>query len=279
MALRVQCPSCGFVGQVPDQHRGRVISCPKCKNQFAANPAGPPASQGVTAPAPRPAASPPKTGTRPAPRRKSMVPLLAALGAFLLLAGAGAAGGVWWWLNRDGDAPKKDRSVAAADETPRERSSAPESAPATRNEDPKKEDLKKEDPKKEDPKKEDPKKEDLPVGGTDTIPVATLKAIKEATVFVRVQAGAMQSSGSGFLMQADGEAGYVVTNQHVVVPPPEVKFTGKPAVTLVFRSGTDRNSRSRARSSPPTPPATWPWSSSARSRTCRSLSTSSPRRS
>lgn len=70
----------------------------------------------------------------------------------------------------------------------------------------------------------------------DGIPPETLKALKEATTFVKVDAGRLGSAGSGFLVVKEGTTGYIVTNEHVVVPPKSV--SAKPAVSVVFRSGT-----------------------------------------
>src|SRR5262249_41827729 len=82
-----------------------------------------------------------------------------------------------------------------------------------------------------------------------------LKNLKGATVFVKVEAGRLSGSGSGFLVNLDGQTGYIITNHHVVNPEAEllqpvrgprgttglriVKY--KPAnarVSVVFNSGT-----------------------------------------
>src|SRR5262245_11840829 len=85
-----------------------------------------------------------------------------------------------------------------------------------------------------------------PSGAGDAIPVETLKHIKNATVFVKVEyqvpgvAKLLHGSGSGFLMKVDGTTGYIATNHHVVNPPDKLKDRVKPAgpPTLVFWSGT-----------------------------------------
>ena len=72
----------------------------------------------------------------------------------------------------------------------------------------------------------------------DAIPIKTLDEIKSATVFIKVEAGSLKGSGSGFLMKVDGDTGYIVTNDHVISPPKQ-----KPPVTaisLVFWSGTKK---------------------------------------
>jgi S1-C subfamily serine protease len=48
------------------------------------------------------------------------------------------------------------------------------------------------------------------------LPAATLRALKDATVFIKVQKDKDGASGSGFLFRVDGDTGYVVTNHHVV---------------------------------------------------------------
>ncbi len=56
-----------------------------------------------------------------------------------------------------------------------------------------------------------------PLRADNSLPVKTLKEIKEATVFIRIEKDRVASaSGSGFLIRADGETGYIVTNHHVV---------------------------------------------------------------
>lgn len=50
----------------------------------------------------------------------------------------------------------------------------------------------------------------------DSIPENTLKALKDATVFVRVETGNEGSTGSGFLIGKQKEYAYIVTNEHVI---------------------------------------------------------------
>ena len=52
----------------------------------------------------------------------------------------------------------------------------------------------------------------------DAIPPEMVTAIKAATVFVKVDAGDMSGSGSGFVIKTDGDSAYVVTNHHVIKP-------------------------------------------------------------
>jgi S1-C subfamily serine protease len=76
----------------------------------------------------------------------------------------------------------------------------------------------------------------IPLHADDQIPVKVLTDIKDATVFVKVKAGRLEMSGSGFLMQTDGETGLIVTNHHVVTPPARLNLPA-PTVEVVFNSG------------------------------------------
>jgi S1-C subfamily serine protease len=79
---------------------------------------------------------------------------------------------------------------------------------------------------------------------------AVLKDIKDATVFVKVDARVLKMSGSGFLIKLDGDTGYIVTNNHVIdTSTPHVvvndahhhrtiSVTGSVAISVVFSSGS-----------------------------------------
>lgn len=71
-----------------------------------------------------------------------------------------------------------------------------------------------------------------PGGKDDTIPLQTLQAIKDATVYIKVEAAQGRGSGSGFVMSAQGDTALVVTNQHVANP--KFKYEGPSAVRPRF---------------------------------------------
>lgn len=82
-----------------------------------------------------------------------------------------------------------------------------------------------------------------PAGG---IPAKTLKQIKAAAVYVKVEFGlpvpgakSLPATGSGFALRVDGDTGYFVTNNHVVSPPKEIPGLIRVGpVVLVLNSGT-----------------------------------------
>jgi S1-C subfamily serine protease len=88
-----------------------------------------------------------------------------------------------------------------------------------------------------------------PPSGVGQLPAETLTRLKNATVFIKVDTDQFSGSGSGFLMRAEGDARYVVTNDHVVHPKSDRILEGPPGrlqpkvfknarVTVVFQSGT-----------------------------------------
>ena len=94
----------------------------------------------------------------------------------------------------------------------------------------------------------------------EAIPLKTLEDIKAASVFLKVEIGPIEVTGTGFVIRTEGDTHYVVTNQHVIsVPtdladglPPTARtrerlavaqlqrelLAAKPKVQVVFRSGT-----------------------------------------
>ncbi|MBS0266093.1 MAG: trypsin-like peptidase domain-containing protein [Planctomycetes bacterium] len=98
----------------------------------------------------------------------------------------------------------------------------------------------------------------------ESIPPDVLAKVKRASVFVKVNFGALDYSGSGFVVHTDGKTVYLVTNSHVVDPPnlqvetnlpPGFRPRGPldfrriqrsmsnvtPQVTVVFNSGTGQD--------------------------------------
>ncbi len=68
-----------------------------------------------------------------------------------------------------------------------------------------------------------------------------LDQVKDATVYIKLSAGKMQASGSGFVIRAAGDTVLVMTNRHVAAPDPsELPGGAQVAVSVVFRSGTGR---------------------------------------
>src|SRR5437868_12303255 len=62
----------------------------------------------------------------------------------------------------------------------------------------------------------------------DSITPETLRALKHATAFVKVEAKGLSASGSGFVIRSDGDRALLVTNHHVVEPTFEVEVPDLP---------------------------------------------------
>jgi len=73
--------------------------------------------------------------------------------------------------------------------------------------------------------------------GDEGIPAKKLDELKAATVYVKVEGGEWAATGSGFLIQVDGDTGLIVTNHHVVETPRGFS-AGK--VSLVLWSGSKK---------------------------------------
>lgn len=56
------------------------------------------------------------------------------------------------------------------------------------------------------------------------VPQGTLEHVKAATVYIKVESDDYLACGSGFVMKADGDTVWIITNDHVVSPPPERRF-------------------------------------------------------
>ena len=96
-----------------------------------------------------------------------------------------------------------------------------------------------------------PEEKPAPPAMDGAIPLAIVEQIKDATAFIKMDAGQLSGSGSGFVMRVDGDTAYLVTNDHVVTPPSKIVVpigrlrqrvvnTPKARITVVLRSGTSR---------------------------------------
>lgn len=85
-------------------------------------------------------------------------------------------------------------------------------------------------------------------GRGQTIEKQVLDQAKDATVFIKVKAGPVQGSGTGFVMKVTGDTVLVMTNRHVISHAVEDVPQGvKTEVTAVFRSGTGQQQELPAR--------------------------------
>src|SRR5437016_3830186 len=71
---------------------------------------------------------------------------------------------------------------------------------------------------------------------------AVRNRVQDATVFIKIKAGQMQGSGSGFVMKVTGvDSVLIMTNRHVAAPDPsELPRGARAELSVVFRSGTAR---------------------------------------
>jgi S1-C subfamily serine protease/regulation of enolase protein 1 (concanavalin A-like superfamily) len=77
---------------------------------------------------------------------------------------------------------------------------------------------------------------------------AVLDRVKDATVLIKLKAGSLQGSGSGFVMRVTGDTVLVMTNRHVAAPDADELPPGtKAELAVVFRSGTAQEQELPAR--------------------------------
>ena len=69
------------------------------------------------------------------------------------------------------------------------------------------------------------------------LPADVLQDLESATVLIKVASGTQQASGSGFLVDANNDRGYIVTAAHVC-PPSEAAEHTKQQIKVVLNSGT-----------------------------------------
>lgn len=224
MPLAIACPSCKLSFQVPDDLNGNVVTCMSCSKPFRIILSVPsataiqPSRLTTATPPPKPVPSPPPV------HRRVPSGLVAALAVALFVAAAG--GGMWCFLA--GKPPVSDsqpqvakRADSQAEETQPATAAAtrPQTIPAI-------------NPEK--PSRPGAEPEPKP----DGLSIETLKALKAATVYVRVAYGKTLLSGSGFVLRSEDDTAYVITNHHVLRAPKELKSPPKATITLVFDSGT-----------------------------------------
>ena len=266
MAIRITCPSCQRKGELPEGFTGKKIKCPACGaiTEVAAARTSPPPPPASKKPEARPAwadelddvdeapAPPPSRSTRgAAPSRsveadkpRSKLPILLGVGGGLAIvvtvsvsmyvrnnppAVEANAVGVNWSIPAQQAPPDNgnDFALVAANNAPS--GFPPPSAP---------------------PANYAPTGPGglLGAGPPNDSPAEAIKRVKDATVYVKVKDGAMQGTGTGFVIDAQGDRVTIATNRHVVhhtkgdddeeTPEDKPDAPRPPAVvTVVFRSG------------------------------------------
>jgi predicted Zn finger-like uncharacterized protein len=264
MSIAAQCPHCGASYNLADSTEGKKVVCKRCNKAFEVRPRKGPASSGLIQEAarrtpPRPPSPAYEEDETPSRRQQasrrarddsedepeggqrhaSLLPwIIGGAVAAVLMLGVAGVGAVWLLFGKGtpeqaagkGEAilpvANKDAAPAAAPVTPE-----PKPAPTTA-------------------------KANAPdVGGPPSVsgklPSEVLRQLKEATVFIKREAGRLSATGSGFVMKLEGDTAYVVTNHHVIDAtgellrvgrggrPQVVKVRASNAVIFtVFRSGT-----------------------------------------
>jgi predicted Zn finger-like uncharacterized protein len=222
MPFHAVCPACRTSYSLVDDLRGKKVRCKQCEQAFVAAPVAaaysgeirPPASAG------RSSSGVGKAQASEVPLRRSLPTIWiigGAIAACLFLVGLGGFGALLLIGSRErSEQPQAvlDRNASTIAQPPptqigdRQADRAPEATPAAAVPDVK------------------PPRTPAGDGADQSVPPATrgqlsvqaLKDIKGATVFIKVEAGRLSCAGSGFLVKLDGDAGYIITNHHVVNP-------------------------------------------------------------
>jgi LSD1 subclass zinc finger protein len=281
---KIRCPACGC-----------AFLPPELATAVQPKPVAPPAEEEPVvlelaeepAPRRRPLAPPPTSPSVVGPRWDTMIYTISRVGAVLALVIVGTMGLImlvvcggflgltWLYSSKGGPVAEKANSPVPIAAAPIEQIKAVEPPKQAVAEQPKQ--AAAEQPKQaaaEQPKQaaaEQPKQppaapleppagknlDRAPAGGADapSIPLQTLTELKGATVFIKVEAGNSGASGSGFVVKADGDTAYVVTNHHVITPssdrlpfrgPRFIMGGGPVTITLVFGSGTPQERSAQA---------------------------------
>lgn len=287
MSIRVTCSGCLTIYDLPDGMRGKKHRCKRCEQMIQV---GPPTRSRASEPLEvlpaeeadeRKDAIQSKPGRVPPPRQRSasapasrnpkkpvvqtrsnptLLILGAALVVMLLFGGVAVLAGVGYWLSNRSPAPAvaglQGETEAIPGPQPVVNPKPDQQLPPAGNP---------ANPSRPVDLQPQAKPAPLPAGD-GPIPAATLAQIKRATVFIKVQTGTLAATGTGFVIQADGETAYVATNSHVVAPvvedspiptrppfgrpvlprPPFGMRGGPTTVTLVFDSGTPQERTIRA---------------------------------
>lgn len=264
MSIPAVCPRCQTSLQLPDRLRGKEINCIGCGHTFLVLPAAqsamdvnpPPIEPRAIQEKSRPAgafrgdpvhASPAPLASTPSASKSSTawIWLLAGGGLVAATMCLGVGGLAGYWFLRPMAKPPRPAEAVVAEPLVAVAPAAPVLTEAVKPVEP------------------------IPIvpgPAGDTIPQATLQAIKHATVFIKAETTAASASGSGFVVQVQGETAYIATNHHVIAshtverpttrpinprsrihpvfPSQVVRL--RPTLTLVFGSGTPQERSARA---------------------------------
>ena len=235
MSIRIVCPSCRSSGKVPDAAAGHRVMCPQCKHVFELSASHPKATRARSAPTvlheedlelePEPEPEPARPVAPVSPRSTAPDPSAATSPLLYAVLGIGGVCALLLMVvigllvaGRGGDAPPRPAGQLLAREEPVAPAPAvtpePTSAPATT----------------------------ATSSGSPLSPSDSVARIKDATVFLKVKAGNIGGSGTGFVIRITSpNTALIATNRHVAMPHLDDGAADtpgpKPEITAVFRSG------------------------------------------
>lgn len=245
MQFTVKCPNCGARLKGVKSLMGSVVECGHCVKEFRVPTFELPGS----APKPKAKEQPTTTGDQSSglvgrlreltveARSPWLVPSVAVAGALLTISC------LVWWINSSGssdlDASPVDLAAlahAGEDDIPAAKSEEPSEAETTTPPSPA-DSVQAKSPADDDHPKDEAvvvaAKTPEPPPVADRSRAGMLQFLKDATVFIKVTTTKGEQSGSGFLVEREGNDGFVVSNSHVIEA---LEGTVK-TIECVFRSG------------------------------------------
>jgi predicted Zn finger-like uncharacterized protein len=247
--MQAKCPHCGASYTLADTLTGKAARCGKCHQSFTvAKAAAPAVASGKSRPAMPPplppttkanVSSPSVTAKQPAKAaedgtNKWLLATVAGVAVLVLVAGSFIAGK---FLSRGETRPPAATSIAAATSDsqapvavdvhkPAISGSIANRAPVTATPETPPAETARVVPHRDVPTQPaSPDRTDEP-SGHGQLTAKTLRTLKDATVFVKVEAGPFSATGSGFVMRLEGDDAFIVTNHHVVDPNREFVHRG-----------------------------------------------------
>lgn len=246
MQFTVKCPHCGARLKGVKSLMGTVVECGNCVKEFRVPTFELPGSAPKSKAKER--STPSDTGSNTLGDR--LREMIGESRSPWLIPGAAMAGAVFtigcliWWIGSSDPASPDGAQVTLAEliddqdttEPPTSNDSDSVATPSTAKADSPEESTGETDPSSEATAKEEPVVEVATVDDKPPVsrnPGEMLEFLKSATVFIKVSTTEGMQSGSGFLVQREGDNGFIVSNSHVIEP----REGTLKSIECVFRSG------------------------------------------